>query len=69
MTDADEVVVLSAQTMQPGDVIVLQTTQATSATQAETLKQRLCERMPWISPGDVVVLAGAELKIVRPPSE
>jgi translation initiation factor IF-1 len=67
VTEAD-VLVLNAEAMQPGDVVVLQTSQPISAEQAEVLKQRLCDRMPWIQPGDVVVLAGASLSIVRPPS-
>lgn len=65
----EQVLVLKADTMQPGDVVVLQTSQPVSPEQAAALKQRLCDRMPWLAPGDIVLLAGMSMSIVRPPAE
>jgi hypothetical protein len=69
VNDDEEVLVLNAKTVQPGDVVVLETAQAVSADQAQMLKERLCERMPFIKPDDVVILSGMHLTVVRPPAE
>jgi translation initiation factor IF-1 len=58
---------VSVETMKPGDVVVLSTSEPISAEQADVIKQRLCDRMPWLKPEDVVVLAGAQMSVIRPP--
>jgi hypothetical protein len=61
----DEAVVLKADLVQPGDVVILSTEQVVSSQQADEIKQRLCDRLKWLKPEDVIVLSGINLSVVR----
>lgn len=51
--------------IEPGDLIVLETSQALSPDQAAEIKRRFRERTPELADHDVMVLAGVQLKVVR----